>query len=255
MLYIHKLSDLNVKSAEIESLQFIRDIRQRASFPLTEQKLAEFIAGLFVTENDLQLVERSIAFISPAILKLKEIFQREDKLNEPVNIRRATQSLSSLIEPLSSNLAYANQTLLMQREFLANVAALLNSIPPLKTDEEKAAANTMISGYFERILRSKSLSFNYRDIVSEAQTILIKDIVEGFKNGYIFHFTLEDEIRKATFVDVRVRIPLDQLREYDELTASIRAIKEGVDHAYDLNMRMISWAVAFLSLIKWLASK
>ena len=255
MLYIHKLSDLNVKSAEIESLQFVRNIKQSVAFPLTEQKLQEFIGSLFVTDKDTQLIERSIAFLNPTLAKLSEILRREDPLNEPVNLQRAMQGLSSLSGHLASNLAYANSVIALQREFIMNGASLLNSIPVLRTSEEKSAANSAISGYFERILRSKSLSFNYQDIVCEAQTILIDDLVESFRNGYIFHFTLEDEIRKATFVDVRARISLDRLREYDQLAADIRLIKEGIDQAYDLNMRMINCAIVFFSFIKWLSGK
>lgn len=255
MLYIHKLSDLNPKSAEVESLPFIRSIRLGAAFPLTEQKFREYFSDALATRNDILLMERSIQLFEPALAKLNELLSRNDPLYEAVNICRAIQSLKPLSGFLANNISYAKGIIAFQQEFMAKAASLLNSIPSLHVPEEKSRLNAEIGEYFERILRSKEFRFSHHDLIHEAQTVLINDLVECFRHGYVFHVTLEEEIRKATFADIKGRIPLGKLEEADEIGVSISLIKEGVDQAYSLNMRMISWAIVFLSFIKCATSR
>ena len=255
MLYIHKLSDLNRKSAEIESVPFVRGIHQSAAFPFSQQKIEEHFAGSLASESDILLIERSIQLLEPAIAKLNELLSRNNQLYEAVNLHRTIQSLKPLTTHLVNNLNYARDVLAFQQEFLGNAVSLLNSIPAANTVEEKLRINAALSAYFEHILRNKEFSFMHQDMVYEAHTILMRDLVECFRNGYVFHVTLEEEIRKATFANIKGRIPLDKLQEAEEIGKSISLIKEGIDQAYSLNMRMINWAIVFLSFIKCATSR
>ncbi len=255
MLYIHNLSDLNLKSAEIESVPFVRGIRQRAAFPLTQQKIEECFAGMFASENDIVLIERSLQPLGLALTKLNELLARNSPLYEPVNLHRAVQSLKPLEGHLVNNLVYAREVLALQQEFVVNAASLLNSIPSLSTAEEKSRANAELSSYFERVLRNKGFSFTYHDIVYEAQKIVIHDLVESFRNGYVFHVTLEEEIRKASFAEIKGRIPADKLHEMEEIEGCLSLVKEGIDQAYGLNTRMVSWAIMLFSFIKCATGK
>ncbi|MBI2144269.1 hypothetical protein HYU17_03920 [Candidatus Woesearchaeota archaeon] len=250
MLYIHKLSDLNPKSAEIESVPFIRSIRLGAPFPLTEQRVREYFAETLAAENDIVFMERSMQLLEPTLAKLGELLLRNNPLYEPVNICRAIQSLKPLSGFLANNIIYAKEITAFQQEFMAKAASLLNSIPSLRTSEDKSRLNSEIGAYFERVLRSKEFRFSYQDLIHEAQTIMVSDLADCFRKGYVFHVTLEEEIRKAGFADIKARIPSDKLSEVEEIEKSIRLIKEGVDQAYSLNMRMVSWAVLFLSFVK-----
>lgn len=255
MLYIHNLSDLNIKSAEIESVPFVRGIRQGVNFPLTRQNIEEHFAESLASENDVGLIERSIEPLELALAKLNELLSRNDPLYEPVNLSRAIQILKPLAMHLVNNLKYARDVLALQHEFVARAALLLNSIPSLHTSEEKSRINAELSAYFEHILRNKGFSFAYQDIVYEAQIIVAHDLVECFRKGYVFHVTLEEEIKKATFADIKSRIPVDRLREVKDIKRNISIVKEGIEQAYSLNMRMISWAIVLLSFIKWATSK
>lgn len=253
MLYIHKLSDLNVKSAEIESIQVVRSIRQSAS-PI-QDNLGCHLSGNFVTEADIDLIEKAISLIQPTIARLNEIRAAKNPAHEPVNIVRSIQGLSQVSVNLSNNLNYANDMQALQQGIVSGVASVLNSIPFLRTAAEKSEANAALSRYFELILRNKELSFNYQELISEGHTLLIKDLVESFSNGYLFHFTLEDEIKKADFEAIKPRIPAALLDESGRIAADIAMIRDGVNRAYDINMRMISQSIVLFSFIKCLTSK
>ncbi len=254
MLYIHKLSDLNAKSAEIESIQIVRSIRQHESSP-TQDNLSSHLIGNFISEADIAAIEQAISLISPTIVKLQEIQLSKNPVYEPVNIVRSIQGLTQVSTNLANSLSYAKDMQALQQGIVSGVATVLNSIPFLRTATEKSEANAALSHYFELILRSKELSFNYQEIISEGHVLLVKDLVESFRNGYIFHFTLEDEIKKANFEAIKPRIPATLLGESNQLGWDIAMIKDGVDRAYDINMRMISQSIVLFSFIKWLTSK
>ena len=255
LLYIHKLSDLNIKSAEIESLQLVRSIKQSSPFPLTQQKIAVLFGETIITNDDIAVIDGSLQLLQPTLARLDGLLAQGNPVHEPVNLRRAIQSLNSLAAPLANSLAYSRAILALQGDFLGNAAALLNAIPTLRTSEEKSRLNSKVSMYFESVLRSNGFTFTHRDIVFEAHTGLVLDLIGSFSKGYLFHVTLEEELKKATFDDIKKRIPLEKLQESDSIAASIAAIKEGVDRAYSINMRMIQWAIIFLSLIKAASSR
>jgi len=255
MLYIHKLSDLNVKSAEIESVPLVRAMNLSSSFPFSEQKIASLFAEVAINEKDVVLIEHSFKLLEPTIARLSAILAAKDPVHEPVNLQRAIQSLTSLSQPLANNLDYSLAIFSMQQDFLARTAGLLNSIPGLRNNEEKSRANSEINAYFEKALRCRELAFPHLDLIHEGRTELVRDLIESFRNGYIFHVTLEEELKKATFIDIKPRIPVEKLAESDEIASAIREIQEGVDHAYSINMRMAQWAVIFYSCIKFAASK
>lgn len=255
MLYIHKLSDLNPKSADIESVPFVRGMNLSGSFPFSSQKIAMLFADCIVSEGDLSSIQNSLQLLEPTLAKLNDIAARGDPVYEPVNVGRAVQSLKSLVLPLANNLQYGRESVALQQGFMGRAAALLNTIPALRTTDEKSKLNAEISAYFEKVLRSKGFAFTHMDLVHEAQTSLVRDMAESFRKGYIFHVTLEEELRKATFADIKPRIPAGKLKESEEIEAAIRCIGEGVEQAYALNMKMLLWAVIFYSCIKLVMSR
>ena len=255
MLYIHKLSDLNPKSAEIESIPYVRGMNLGGAFPFKQQKVVELFAEAAISDGDAALIERSLHLLDPTLARLNGLLARNDPVHEPVDLKRTIQCLQSLALPLANNLQYSREAIALQQEFMAGAAGMLNSIPTLRTAEEKSRVNAEISAYFEKVLRSKGFSFSHQDLVHEAQTRIVHDMAESFRNGYLFHFTLEDELRKAAFADIRSRIPAERLKEAEEIGTNISIIKEGVDVAYSLNMRMILWAVIFYACIKFATSR
>ncbi|MBI3037394.1 hypothetical protein HYY73_06635 [Candidatus Woesearchaeota archaeon] len=255
MLYIHKLSDLNPKSAEIESVPFVRGMNMSDSFPFTQKKVSEVFAECIVSDDDTALIERALNLLGPVLAKLGEFLARNDPVHEPVDLKRTMECLKSLALPLANNLQYGREVIALQQEFIGKAAGLLNAIPTLCTAEEKLRVNAEISAYFEKVLRSKGFSFSHQGIIFEAHTGMVRDLAESFRNGYLFHVTLEEELKKATFADIKKRIPAERLKEAEDISASINLIGEGVDQAYRLNMRMVLWAVIFYSCIKLATSR
>jgi len=251
MLYVHRLSDLNMRLADIESIEFVREIRAKMNLPVSQTSIYEYLSSCLISEQDIEAAEQALEAANPALEQLSSILLRKDSLHEPINILRTLQMLKQVPEPLANNIRYLKEILSMQAQLINDSAPLLNSIPALKTAEEKKKANAALSGFFEKILRNKDFYFRHIDIIYEAHTSIMNSLEESMSKGYFFHVTLEEELGKADFAQITCRIPAESLAEAEEIQQKLRTIKQGVETAYKANMKMVTCAVLLYSCIKW----
>lgn len=255
MLYLHKLSDLNIKIADIESIEFIREIRGKMILPVSSQNIYEYLSSCLVSEDDIETMKQTLAELNPVIEEVSSLLLRKDSIHEPINLLRALHMLKQIPEPLANNIKYLQEVLSMQAQLVNESTSLFNAIPTLKSAEEKAKANAALSSFFEKILRNKEFYFKHLDIVYEAHTGIMSALEESMSKGYFFHVTLEEELSKADFAAVRLRIPAESLKEVEEIRQKLQKIKQGVDRAYEANMKMARCAVLLYSCIKWASAK
>ncbi len=255
MLYIHKLSDLNMRLADIESTAFIREIKPSMILPISSCNIYEYLSSCLVSEQDIGDAEKALAELSSVMEQTSSLLSRKDALHEPINLLRTLQMLQQVPTPLANNIQYLREVLSIQGQLINESAPILNSIPSLSTREEKAKADAALSGFFEKILRNKEFFFRYQDIISEAQTSIMSALEESMSKGYFFHVTLEEEMEKADFDKIKCRIPAESLAEVERIRQSLWKIKEGVDAAYNANMKMVTCAVLLYSCIKWANSR
>lgn len=255
MLYIHKLSDLNQKTADTESVYLIREMKQKLTFPFSTAVLQEFLEEHNLSESDLTAMETSLQLVEPTILKIDALLKEKHPLHESTNLQRSIQILSGVPSSLSKNLTYGKERFLEQKEFIEEFTNVLNAIPSLQTKEEKIAANDKISKLFETILRNQEFCFRFADIIHEGHVSNVGGLRESMAKGYLVHFTLEEELKKADFSTVKLRIPPDKRQEVERIEEDISAIYRGVQRAYELNKRMVDLAVMLYSLVKWMHNK
>jgi hypothetical protein len=256
MLYIHQLKDLTPKSADIEVVPVIREIKTRTPYPLRGENVKDYLELFYVSESEKKYMGKALEQIPSAIADIQALENLKDPDYELVNLQRATAMLKEIPPFLLTNLNYARDIGDWQQGFVEGFASLFNIIPNLKNkgQEEKVAVNNKLNSIFEKILRSDNLSFNYRDVVSEGQKSRMADLSESMAKGFFFKVLLEEEIKKQSFELIRSRIPGEKLRKIDFIRMKIDDIKKGVDTAYDLNFRMINWALVVYGYIKWLST-
>lgn len=252
MLYIHKLSQLAPKSAEVESVYLIREIKQRTPYPLTEQKLQEYLAPFLVQEEEKTKMFQSLELLEPTTRMITNILLQRDPVHEVINIQRAIKTLKEMPEDLQRNLSYIDEILEAQKRFISEITALMNIIPTLKTSEEKRICNLKLKQMFESILRNKEFFFNFMDIINEAHVSHILALRESMKEGFFFHISLEDELKKKSFEERKIKIPSDKLEEADHINNNLITIEKGIKTAYDINMRQVNLALVLYAYVKWL---
>lgn len=254
MLYLHTLPMFSLKTVELESVPIIREIKEQTPYPLNGEKLSNYFGSYFVSQLDLEHIQEALTQIEPALNTLKRILLERDQVHEPANLQRSIQLLNEVPEALSRNLAYAEEMIAWQEQ-ISTVASLLNQIPLFKTKEEKIAGNKQIQEVFETLLRHKDFTFKFQDIINEMHLNHINDLAESLEQGYLFHFTLEEELRKDNFAVIQSRIPPERLAEAASIQQSVESIKKAVSRAYNLNLSMACIATFVYSYVKWLNSK
>lgn len=259
MLYIHKLSDFNDKSADIESITIVRDLKGKIGFPVTQTYLERCFSDYFITENDIMLMENSLALIGPTRNMVEGFAASNNPFYEPVNLQRVLQIINSIPGDLSNSVAYAKEMFAYQRQIVFDLVPILNAIPSLRAQEDKISVNKTLNMYFDKILRHREpasdFDFRYLDIIHESHLSGLTGLEESMKKGFLFHITLEEELKKLDFFEIKSRIPPELLKNAEDLEKNIFAIRKGVEKAYLINMQMLNYAVMMYSCIKWVSSR
>lgn len=254
MLYINDLHHLTSKSADLESIYVIREIKQKVSYPLTGEKINEHFSPLFLSDIDLEYIKQASQLVEPTIGLIKKILLEKNPIHEPVNLQRSIQLLKEVSLPLNRQFDYVQGIKSWQSDFSEEAAPLLNNIPKLKTEKEKTILNQQLNKLFQTILRNDKFLFNAADIIDESSLTRITNLSESLERGFLFHVTLEEEIKKQNFVILKAHLPPDKVEEAETIQKKVDLIKKGVERSYEINLCMVNWVVLLYSYVKWLLS-
>lgn len=255
MLYIHQITHLSPKMADLESVYMVRDLREKVKLPLKEEVMEEAFCEFFVSSSELQLIEETAALVEPTIEMIKSLALLESGLYEAVSLQRAIQALSPVTAALESNLAYLQQVQVWQATSSSALTSMLNQIPKLRTQEEKLRVNDEIKGLFQFLLRNQRFVFHAPDMMHEGPVAQVNGLVESMQKGFFFHVSLEEEYKKVDFNTIKRRVPAEELQRVEVVKQNILKIKKAADTAYNANMRMINLSVILYSYVKWLSNK
>ncbi|MBI5389365.1 hypothetical protein HZB01_03230 [Candidatus Woesearchaeota archaeon] len=253
MVYINKLQDLNPRSAKVESIALMRDIKKDVNFPLSQEKLKDQLTVFFFSKTDIDAMAAALECLPQVLMELAEILKENLNCYEPVNVQRTMNGLQEIPEPLNKNMDYAKRIFEWQDEFVPYVTALFNELPTLRTLDEKKVYEEKLKNIFAKILRQREdFAFKYADIINEAQVSRIRNLEESIKNGFLFNVKMDEYLLKKDFSMRSRRIPTMELDRIAQLNNKMMEIKRGVERAYDGNMRMIQMAILLFTYIEWL---
>ena len=251
MLYIHKLHQLNPKSAEVESVYLVRELRSKAKLPLTENHLEENLSVFFVSDTDKEKMNAALGLIQPTIEIIQNLLQQRDPVHETINLQRAVSILGQLVPHIHNNILYAEEITFWQSQLVPAATAVLNKIPRLRTKEEKKMVDQQLQALFQTLLRNTDFRFQANDIISEGELTVISDLCESMEKGFFFHIPLEEEIKKRDFSEIKKRIPADKTAVVNSVQQNFLEIKKGVERAYEMNMRQVMLGVHLYSYVRW----
>jgi hypothetical protein len=251
MLYIHKLGDLSVKSAEIESVTILRDLKRSASHPISIAKLKDRFAAYFVSQQDIDLIAKAAELTPSAVEAVSDMITVPIEEYDVNNLCRAHSALKEIVEPLKENFAFSSSILEQQESFMPVLALAINSLPVVRTENDKKECNDNLNFVFSSVLRTDKFGFNSSGIVGEPELARITKLAESMAEGTFFHVKLEEHLKKSSFEDIKNRISPDELKKFEDFNEMILQIKEGTEKAYECNMRMVHWAIVLYSYIKW----
>jgi len=254
LLYIHTLPHLSPKMAELESVYLVRELKQKVKPPLSLTVAQEHFSEFLVSPTDKETIEQGLAAIEPAVQIAQQILGEQNSLHELINVQRTLQILQEMPQPLFGNLRFLEEISLWQEQGINEFVVVLNTIPRCRTQDEKKACDARLSALFEKILRNNILVFRSHDIINEAQLAHINGLQEGMTKGYLFHISLEDELKKRSFEVLKQGLPAPEIERNEQLQIYVTSIKRAVERAYQANFRMVQWATLWYAYVKWAMS-
>ncbi|MDP3639630.1 MAG: hypothetical protein Q8R53_00305 [Nanoarchaeota archaeon] len=252
MLHIHKLGDLNQKNADIECFSLLRQVRGSKRLPLLPEQIHAELSPLLITSTDLTVMKQAAELITPIAGKVIALLQRKDFLYESINLERTLRILEEIAAPLQQNIKFAEGLQeWLQQSFTGEFTAVLNRIPTLRAPAEKQQSNEQLSLLFQRLLRNKDLRFSSQGLIHEAHTTRMNDLDESMVKGFFFHVSLEEELKKLNFDRIKLRLAPEKLQEAVEIHEQIKAVRKGIERAYETNKRLVELSVILYAYVKW----
>lgn len=249
MLYIHSLKDLTPKTADIESVPLIRDIKGKIKRTFSEddfRSLNEF----FPSQEEINSMINSSKIIEPTIEKIKALIDKNNPSYEAINLYRTVSMLEEVNQPLLLNIQYSEELKSWRNEFLGELTSVFTNVQSARTSEEMVELNNRLNLIFQKILRNSEFAFYASDIISEGKLARIKDLYESLGNGFFFHITVKEHLDKLDFETIKQRIHRSELEPAESISNDISEIKKGIQSAYDINMKMVNLSVILYSYIK-----
>ncbi|MFA5141764.1 MAG: hypothetical protein WC471_02240 [Candidatus Woesearchaeota archaeon] len=249
MLYIYTLKDLNFRSAEVEALPLMRDIRKNIKFPISKEMLRLEFSKYFGAMEDLNVMQHSLKLIPEVMLQVVSL-PKNSNIYEVISLQRAYTGLNEILQPLEKNILYTKEIIEWQDTFLEELATTLNKMPVMKTLEEKKQFDIAINKFCEKILRNNiDFVFNFYDIVNEAQVARLKDMTEAINQGAFFHITLEEHLKHLEIKEIKQRLPAYELDKVDDIARKINVIRKGVEIAYQNNFKIVEMSILLLAYV------
>jgi hypothetical protein len=248
MLYIHNLDKLNPKSADIEIVPILRQLKSKKEF--SEKSVQERFQPQHISEEDLQLIRHGFVLIQPTFDALTIIDNAKDKQFEVINLERSLQVLSELPGPYEKNIAFFQDIAGFQNQAAEELFAVLSRLQSFKEGEE-GEVNAAINAVFRRLLRGDDFTFVFKDILYEAQRDHAQGLAKSMREAFLIHVPLELSLKHPSVAQIRAQLPQEKLKVIDMLSDNAQAIALGVERAYACNLRMIEWSILIYAYVKW----
>ena len=252
MLYIHTLKDLAPKTADIESVPIIREIKSKIKMPFSEEEFRKKFIEFFPENSDIEEMKKSSKLVEPTIEEIKKLIEEDNPTYEAINLYRTVSMLEEIGQPLIDNISYCEDMKSFRDELIREATEVLNGISSIKNQEEGIKLNDRVNKLFRRMLRNSDFTFNANDMINEGKLARITDLHHSLGEGFLFHITVKEHLDKTDFNIIKNRIKMDELRPAEDIAKDIFEIKKGVQTAYDLNMKMVNLSVIIYSYLKML---
>ena len=249
---MNKLSSLSLRTADVGSVYIIRDLAHKARLPFTGQYIDSEFSPFFVTDEDKRIIKDSLGLIPDVTADITKLSRFTGNIFEPINLKRAVSTLRESSLPLAENLRFAEGFQSWQKDCIPEIQAILNQLPSLKSQPDRIHFNSRLNAVFQKVLRNDEFSFNSKDIINEMHIEHMAALKDSLANGFLFHVTLEEELKKEDFSQIKGRIPNEAIDSVESINKKVEQVMLGVERAYALNMRMVNFAIQLYCYVKML---
>lgn len=248
-----------LKDITVDERRNVREGMKR--FLLDGGRIQDFIVqslyDFLVKDSDLSDLEEGKKVLSEFPDKLSWFVKDmgHSDLYEAINLQRLNKTLAGMPKPYASNLDEIRKLKDSQESVIAQVFMLVDDVAEATNQERLRTIGRQGYAILCKIAGNPDGELHPEDRINEAHKTHIEDMASRFSNGYIFKWTLENELNKNTVRVVLDKLNSEQTMHFDEACADLERIKDAVLLMYDMNHRQILLIKRIYSLLQEIIEK
>lgn len=248
-----------LKDLTVDERRNVREGMKR--FLLDGGRIHDFIVqsvyDFLIKDGDIVELEEGKKVLAEFPDKLSWFVKDMDRsdLYEPINIQRLNKTIAGIPNAYSSNLDELRRLKGSQESIIAQVFMLVDDVAEASTHEKLRTIGMKGYSILCKIAGNDQGEMYPEDKINESHKTHIEDMSSRFSNGYIFKWTLENELNKNTVRVILDKLSSEQTMHFDETCSDLDRIRDAVLLMYDLNHRQILFIKRVYSLLQEIIEK
>ncbi|MBI4441485.1 hypothetical protein HY639_04920 [Candidatus Woesearchaeota archaeon] len=173
---------------------------------------------------------------------------------ESINIKRLISTINEIRPALAVNKEAFTQLMAKQANLPIRMQVLFQELREHNTRETKIRVGQGVFALLCEMAGAKD-SINAQAKINEAHVTHSKELAERFAQGYIYHWSLEEEIKHIPFNQIFTKFPEDEKELYYQLTKLLDELTKTTNAIYSMNWKHVALIRRVYCLFSELAFK
>jgi len=239
-------SVVKLKDSTVDERRTVRNfLKQKTndiSCPSLEL-LQEIFKDCMTTDEELLLSEKAEDVLGPTLEGINWLMD-DVKANpanyEAINIHRLKSTIEEIPPALEKNLAEMKHVISVQYAVPVAVKWLIDSAKTAVSGEELKKIFNEGFQLLCTLANDVQGELNPDLRINEAHQTHVDDMSQRFKKGYVYHWSIQDELKKVPFEEVFERLNQEQKDQFGKLSALLEALTTSVEMNYDFNWKQVA---------------
>ncbi|MFQ5474625.1 MAG: hypothetical protein ACE5DM_02195 [Candidatus Nanoarchaeia archaeon] len=214
----------------------------------------EALADCMITDEELAKARSAVQLISQLMPKIDLLFndvQSDPRKYEAINVTRLKSTIEELPRALGNNLPVIDHVFSIQLGVPVAVKEMIDD-----AGEDIRGIPKRAFELFCIIANDEKGELRPDEKINESHHTHIKDRSRQFREGYIYHWSIQDELNKVPFAEKFSRLDAGQQNRFQEIAELMDQLSESIDTVYELNWRQIKmmrrvYSILHESLLKY----
>ncbi|MFC1753878.1 hypothetical protein ACFL96_10905 [Thermoproteota archaeon] len=220
---------------------FLREKNPDLSTPSLEA-LQKTFSDCMISEEEMIVIENGLTILPEVLERVKwfiEDIQKDPKNYESINVHRLKSTIEEIPKHLQKNVDELRKLMSFQHAVPVGVKQLIDAARNAKSPEELSQIPPQGFKLMCTAANDDKGVLCPDERINESHQSHMKDISERFKTGYVYHWSIEDELQKVPFAEIFSRLDTGQQDQFNTLSSLLDELNKAIDTTYNLNWKQI----------------
>ncbi|MBT3406336.1 hypothetical protein HN419_04160 [Candidatus Woesearchaeota archaeon] len=217
-------------------------------------QISEEISNYFISESEvdaMKSVQGVFDEIEGIMIHISALADQKKKVYETMNIGRVKTIINEVPGALQRNIDLFENLLKVQQGLCNNVQSSLSRLRSGKNDTVLDALGKEMFSIMCDVLGNGEGRLKYEELINEQQYEHMNGIVGQLKDGYMFHFSVIDEMHTQSLAKLlEQQVPEEDRKINDHLMEKMLCVANAVNVAYNANWKIIAMTRKLFCIVK-----